>query len=322
MTHQRPSTAHVQGMTPYDVLGVSRTASPRAIKFAYRARMRYAHPDNGGRPGEAQKLNEAFAVLSDPVRRAAIAPERPTNRTAPPAGAPRPTSRARGGRRVPEAKARREFVQNTATGAPAAKVAPQPTPKAPMLTEAYTRPAAPIRHVSVQVGIAIAVLLGALNTGLPGAVFPLTAILLLNVAWNRWTVLAVFLYPAVPALIPLAVTGVFTLTDALHMAGATAGVSVMLALWAHARTRNRTAWQRGADIFRKTRDENSLPMHVVLGETVSAEGQRTLRVQTIGGAAWTMTPNADAPRAKRGDVILAHAGQPLLVLGEDERRYL
>jgi hypothetical protein len=57
----------------YRVLGVASTASEAEIRIAYRARAREVHPDttgvdDGGRSMEL--LNEAYATLSDPQRRA------------------------------------------------------------------------------------------------------------------------------------------------------------------------------------------------------------------------------------------------------------
>ncbi len=59
----------------YDVLGLSRTATPDEIKKAYRKLARQYHPDlhTGARKGEMEKkfkeLNEAHEVLSDPATR-------------------------------------------------------------------------------------------------------------------------------------------------------------------------------------------------------------------------------------------------------------
>lgn len=57
----------------YEVLGVPRTADQTAIKAVFRARTRAVHPDapGGGDPASMAALNEAYEVLSDPVRRAA-----------------------------------------------------------------------------------------------------------------------------------------------------------------------------------------------------------------------------------------------------------
>lgn len=55
----------------YDVLEISRRASPEVIKAAYRALMLGFHPDrNKGRDGEAKLINEAFGILSDERKRA------------------------------------------------------------------------------------------------------------------------------------------------------------------------------------------------------------------------------------------------------------
>lgn len=58
-------------MNPYETLGVEKDASPEDIKAAYRREVSKAHPDReGGSAEAAQKVNDAYAVLSDPERRA------------------------------------------------------------------------------------------------------------------------------------------------------------------------------------------------------------------------------------------------------------
>ncbi len=65
---------------PYEVLGVSKTASAEDIKAAYRRLAKKWHPDSN--PGDAtaaerfKELSAAYAILSDPARRAAFDAER------------------------------------------------------------------------------------------------------------------------------------------------------------------------------------------------------------------------------------------------------
>src|SRR5512141_3208762 len=58
----------------YDILGVPRTASPDELKAAFRKMARQYHPDVNKEAGAEEKfeeLNEAYAILSDPEKRAA-----------------------------------------------------------------------------------------------------------------------------------------------------------------------------------------------------------------------------------------------------------
>ena len=60
-------------MEYYDVLGIEPDATQEAIRAAYREWMRLIHPDRnqGNRRAEelAKRINEAYEVLSDPVKR-------------------------------------------------------------------------------------------------------------------------------------------------------------------------------------------------------------------------------------------------------------
>lgn len=54
---------------PYKMLGVERDADEQAIKLAYRKAAKSAHPDSGGDAEQFARLQAAFDLLKDPVRR-------------------------------------------------------------------------------------------------------------------------------------------------------------------------------------------------------------------------------------------------------------
>ncbi|MFT4180849.1 MAG: DnaJ domain-containing protein [Rhizobium sp.] len=54
---------------PYDILGIRRDASDEQIKAAYRKRAKAAHPDSGGDTEAFGRLQKAYELLLDPVRR-------------------------------------------------------------------------------------------------------------------------------------------------------------------------------------------------------------------------------------------------------------
>lgn len=53
----------------YDILGVSKTASPEELKKAYRQAAIRNHPDKGGDPEKFKELAQAYEVLSDSKKR-------------------------------------------------------------------------------------------------------------------------------------------------------------------------------------------------------------------------------------------------------------
>ncbi|NTJ42713.1 J domain-containing protein [Agrobacterium larrymoorei] len=54
---------------PYVLLGVERNADEAAIKAAYRKAAKNAHPDSGGDADQFARLQLAYELLKDPVRR-------------------------------------------------------------------------------------------------------------------------------------------------------------------------------------------------------------------------------------------------------------
>ncbi len=57
--------------SPYDVLGVSPTASDDELRRAYRRRLRETHPDAGGRAEEFHAVQDAWELVGTPEARAA-----------------------------------------------------------------------------------------------------------------------------------------------------------------------------------------------------------------------------------------------------------
>jgi curved DNA-binding protein len=58
-------------MDYYNTLGIAKDATPDDIKRAYRSLASKHHPDKGGDTATFQKVQEAYATLSDPEKRAA-----------------------------------------------------------------------------------------------------------------------------------------------------------------------------------------------------------------------------------------------------------
>lgn len=54
---------------PYEILGVRRDATDDQVKAAYRRRAKTTHPDSGGDPEAFSRVQKAYELLLDPVRR-------------------------------------------------------------------------------------------------------------------------------------------------------------------------------------------------------------------------------------------------------------
>lgn len=90
---------------PYRVLGVDPEADDIVIRRAFRRHARVHHPDVGGDAVVFESISEAYAVLSDPARRAGLdlqrrrgAPAAPSARSASASASPSPTRGAASGR--------------------------------------------------------------------------------------------------------------------------------------------------------------------------------------------------------------------------------
>ena len=57
-------------MDPYETLGIARNATSQEVKRAYQKLASQHHPDRGGNAQKAAEINDAYACLSDPERRA------------------------------------------------------------------------------------------------------------------------------------------------------------------------------------------------------------------------------------------------------------
>ncbi len=99
---------------PYRVLGVSRTASLREIRAAYRARARRSHPDLAGEDsiGRMRELNAAWELLKDAHRRDAH------DAAARAAAEPQPRKPAGSSTRSPHDERRRREPWTGAAGPP------------------------------------------------------------------------------------------------------------------------------------------------------------------------------------------------------------
>ncbi|CAF4540229.1 unnamed protein product [Rotaria sp. Silwood1] len=72
MERLRQFSAKTNDFNPYEVLGLTRTASDKEIRQAYKKLARYWHPDKNSEPNAHEqftKINAAYEILSDSIKR-------------------------------------------------------------------------------------------------------------------------------------------------------------------------------------------------------------------------------------------------------------
>ncbi|HEY6736973.1 MAG TPA: J domain-containing protein [Candidatus Saccharimonadia bacterium] len=70
MSKQAPAPARAEDdIDYYELFGLEPNATAEQIRHAYRAAAKRHHPDAGGTPEAMDLLNEAYAVLGDPLKR-------------------------------------------------------------------------------------------------------------------------------------------------------------------------------------------------------------------------------------------------------------
>lgn len=147
------------GSTLYEVLGAARGASSEELKRAYRRAVRAAHPDTCGSAEAFQTVQDAWAVLGDPVRRREYDVRTSSNgatqsRASPASSAGRPEERV--ARPAPSSSHTTTFSDEPA---PAAAAAPDSSTTPPRAESADVEEAAGPRTVhwrTITVGLGLA----------------------------------------------------------------------------------------------------------------------------------------------------------------------
>ena len=107
------------GQTLYHQLGVDQSASREALREAYRRKIRQVHPDvsvDGLAHEKTKRINEAYSVLRDPIRRSQYDRELAATRKAPQETSPHPERPAPP---PPTTVSKRQFVDSILDTSPA-----------------------------------------------------------------------------------------------------------------------------------------------------------------------------------------------------------
>lgn len=276
-------------MDPYEVLGVSRTAPDSVIKAAFRARIRETHPDAGGDPADAQRVNDAYTTLSNPTLRAQVPP------------------------------LRAEPQQEGPTEPPARTRAPSPASPAtvaedPYLVFSHDRDHRPLwKRRGAWIPVAIAMVVGAGTGGPLGAAAALAASAVLLLRWSPKVIVGAFLVAAVPTLFTLAAaTSAPTIGELIPGLVAVAALIPVLLVWAVINRRlSRADDERAADIFVTTRERFGLDEVVVLDLLTGTAGHNLARLQSVDGrnvGTYALAPSSFPVNV--GNRVLLHDQQP------------
>ena len=273
---------------PFEVLGVSRTAPDSVIKAAYRARIRETHPDAGGDPAEAQAVNDAYELLTDPDRRAGyLRSQKPAQQPQTPRSQP-----------------------NTVHQPQEPHPAPQAAPERVYST--FGSPRAWWTSKLAWIPALLAVLVAGLVSGVAGVLFMSGALLIASLPRAKavlWALLASAAAGAASGIVgadqgPSAVTGMFP--D--YWATPTAVFVAVILLWLWARRRHMQALlAHAADVFITTSTTHRLAPYKVTAITPGV-----LHLEPVHGTPMWPQPTAqDNGIVAVGDVVLIHAGAVL-----------
>lgn len=265
---------------PYEVLGVSRTAPDSVIKAAYKARIRETHPDNGGDPAAAQAVNDAYAALTDPDRRARL-DQQPRRSTPPPAPAPEP-----------------------AAGPPSSPQSHQSAPTPVYAT--HDLPPSWWKWKTAWIPAAAALALAAASG--PVALAAVTVGLVVSARASGAKILIGLALAVAAAVVP---ADVFGMPEWLHAEYAAVAFAVTLIFWAFTRRSHRRAVSAHlGDIFTTTQSHYDLTSYVVESKTRTGEGMTLVHLfAPAGPEEWPLPTARDNGMVNVGDYVLVHQGR-------------
>ncbi len=291
---------------PFEILGVSRNATEPVIKAAYKARIREVHPDAGGDAALASKVNDAYALLMNPTRRAEWLREH----------APRVQEQPQTPRQQPQERA--PYTEPAYAREQAQRAAQQRWESVPEPTyETFDSPGA--WWASLTAIIPLVVFLAAAY--LTGGVVPLVVAVVASVIAMRRSVWAAIIGLAGSAA---ALTEYADPTAVFHEYAwaPAAAYSFMVICWLVARraARNRLYAHIG-DVFYTTMGRFRLIPY--RAQAVTHDGGRDLihLERADGQAEWPLPTAMWDGRVTAGDYVLVYKGRVVYSATTDELRY-